>query len=686
MKDLRSPEKRFRPEIEGVRALAAMLVAVYHIWLGSVSGGVDVFFIVSGYLITTSLLTKVERSGRINIFEYLLGLARRLLPLALTVVFVTTAHAIFILPQVQWGQTISQVFSSIFYYQNWMLANNSVDYLAQNNEASPFQHFWALSIQGQFYVTWPLLILLTYFLARKLFKTPIRKTFLTILVIIFVASLSYSVYITATNQPWAYFDTFARVWEFSLGGMLAVLIPYLSFHRLVSLVVGWLGFAIISLTGLILPVSDVFPGYAALLPISGVILIIISAENASQFGVQRLLGSKALVYLGSISYAFYLWHWPLLIFYYHYFNRVTVPFVDGVLILLGSFILSILSAKLLETPIRGMSVRTQKRRLAVVLSAFIIPVLAIGLSWNQYINQVQEAEAVKASNWSPEQEYIIDSDDGEAEQEEDETIYTGPEPSKDVFETAIDDLQPSLIHVTDDLPVIYDDESCYSSSTDPTVNICSMGETENPDYTVALVGGSHSGHWYPALEVAASELNLQIDLYLKDACRYSTDDFDGQLSESCVEWAEQVDEPLIENAPDLVITTASVAGGTKIPQGYLDKWELLEGHTHILALRDNPRMQEDVPACLEEKGIEDCVSPRNEVLYSPLPWENTDGIPDHVSFADFSDRFCDDELCYPVVDDMIVYRDKHHITAVYSRALGPLLTKEIADVLDEIES
>lgn len=143
MKDLAVPEKKFRPELEGVRALAALLVAIYHIWLGSVSGGVDVFFIVSGYLITTSLLNRFERDGKIKIFEYILGLLRRLLPLALTVILFIILVSIFILPQSQWFQTIPHVFSSMFYYQNWQLANEAVDYLAQNNEASPFQHFLA---------------------------------------------------------------------------------------------------------------------------------------------------------------------------------------------------------------------------------------------------------------------------------------------------------------------------------------------------------------------------------------------------------------------------------------------------------------------------------------------------------------------------------------------------------------
>ncbi|MET3683060.1 peptidoglycan/LPS O-acetylase OafA/YrhL [Alkalibacillus flavidus] len=661
MQDLKSPEKKFRPEIEGVRAVAAMLVAIYHIWIGSVSGGVDVFFIVSGYLITTSLLSKIERSGRLQIGEYLLGLGRRLLPLALTVTFVTTVASFFLLPEVQWGQTVSQVFSSMFYYQNWQLAINSVDYLAQNNVASPFQHFWALSLQGQFYITWPIIILLAFFLATKLFKTPLRKTLLSVLITLFIASLSYSIYITAVNQPWAYFSSFARVWEFSIGGMLALLLPYLSFNKITSLMASWLGLATVCLTGIILPVSSVFPGYAALLPITGVILIIISAENASSYGAQKLLGSRPLMYFGSISYAFYLWHWPMLIFYYNYFDVSDVPFLHGLFIIVAAFILSVVTSNVLESPVRNLNVRTQKRRLATILVTFLIPAVIVGVAWNQYIT---EAQASNLENIS---------------------VEGGPEPSADVFDTSLEDVQPSMIEVSSDLPVLYDDDSCYSSTTDPEVNICSMGETENPDYTVALVGGSHSGHWYPAVEEAAKELNLQIDLYLKDACRYSTEDFDGKLSESCMEWNDNVDEPLIESNPDLVITTATVAGDLSIPDGYIEKWEKLEGEMPILALRDHPRMPEDVPTCLEENGIEECTIDREEILRDGIPWEDEENLPDHVYFADFTEYLCDDNNCYPVVDRMITYRDKHHLTAVYARSLGGPLTEEINRILQQID-
>ncbi|PPA69055.1 acyltransferase family protein [Jeotgalibacillus proteolyticus] len=662
MADLRSPEKRFRPELEGVRAVAALLVAIYHIWLGSVSGGVDVFFIVSGYLITTSLLSRMEREGKINYPEYLLGLGRRLFPIAFTVILVTGVLSILLIPKTVWTQTVPQLFSSAFYFQNWQLANNAVDYLAQNNAASPFQHFWALSIQGQFYITWPLLILAAYLIAKKGLKLPVRKTLLTILAIVFTMSLSYSIYITNANQPWAYFDTFARVWEFSLGGMLALVIPYLSFKKPITFIIGWLGLAIICLTGILLPVSNVFPGYAALLPTSGVILVIIAAENGSRFGVQRLLGSKPFLYFGSISYGFYLWHWPLLIFYYAYFGRETISFAGGISILLITFLLSILSVKGIEAPYRKMNIKTSKGKTAGVLAALMLPALIVGSTWGIYVNQTQ-AVGESTIGDHPGAQAISDN--------------IQPNPAAEVI--------PDLIAVKSHLPSFYKEKGCYSTGESAVVTKCSYGVTENPDYTIAVVGGSHSGHWVPALEAMAEEMKLKIDVYNKDACRFSNGDHPKQLTPSCTEWNESLMEPLIAGKPDLVFTTANNNIGDTVPSGYISKWKELEGIATVFAVRDNPRFEDDIPTCVEEKGPEACSVPREELLSSTIPWENTENIPDNVYFADMTEYFCDDQACHAVIGNVLVYRDRHHISTVYAETLANGLKVHIQEALKNKE-
>ncbi|MGJ9458135.1 acyltransferase family protein [Oceanobacillus sp. CF4.6] len=666
MRDLRIPEKKFRPEIEGIRVVAAFLVAIYHIWVGSVSGGVDVFFIVSGYLITISLLNRIERDGKINYIDNLLGLGRRLLPMAMTVLLTTIALSFVIMPTVQWKQIISEVFSSAFYYQNWQLATNSIDYLGQNNNASPLQHFWALSIQGQFYITWPFLITFGFILARKVLKTPIRKTLLSILIVIFLASLSYSIYITAVNQPWAYFDTFARVWEFSLGGMLALLLPYIQINRNLSLILGWIGLAIICFTGVLLPVSTVFPGYVALLPTTGVMLVIIAGENGNKFGVDKFLGSKPFLKLGGISYGFYLWHWPLLIFYYSYFNTDSVTLFGGLAIIILTLILSYALTKILESPIRGLSVKHSKKKLIPILAAFVLSTVLANGAWAAYTNNEAQTSVLGK---------VIKEDYPGAL-----AIHEDIQPNPDV--------EPLLEDPTakESLPEFYSDGSCYSTMRESEVTMCSYGDTEDPDYTLALVGGSHSGHWFPALKELSNDLNIQIDVYNKDACRFSANDMNETLSETCITWNKNVVDPLLEAKPDIIFTTANVAEATTIPQGYIDQWGKFEGVSEILAMRDTPRMPEDIPLCLEQNDDETCSVEREEVLSGEIPWENTDGLPENVTFADLSNYFCDDETCYPVIGNMVVYRDKHHITNLYSETLSEPLKDELLRAIEKVNN
>ncbi|MDW0113113.1 acyltransferase family protein [Sporosarcina saromensis] len=663
MSDLRVTPKKFRPELEGVRAVAALLVAVYHIWLGRVSGGVDIFFVVSGYLITTSLISRILRDQRIQFSDFYLGLARRLFPLAFTVIFISTLLSIFILPKTVWSETIAQVFASIFYMENWQLAWNSVDYLAQNNEASPFQHFWALSLQGQFYLTWPLLITIVYIIAKKIFRTPVRKTLLVVLILMFAVSLTYSIYLTNVNQPYAYFNTFARVWEFSLGGILALLLPYIKPIKVISVVIGWLGLLIILLTGIIFSVSSMFPGYVALLPLTGVIFIIISAENTTSFGVARLLSSRPLLYFGGISYGFYLWHWPILIFYFEVFDKEVVPFFHGLILLLISFILATITIHFIEKPIRALSIHQHKKIVVKYVASFTGTVLLLTVSWSSYLHLLEKDMKYEMSDYPG---ALVISDAVKATK--------GIEP------------YPNLLTLDKDLPHFYEDPNCYSAMSEGgRVKECIFGELENPDLTIALVGGSHSGHWFPALEEIADNRRIQLKVLNKDACRFSTDDFGGR--ESCEEWNENVTKYLKEDPVDIIFTTSTVGAGDHVPEGYLEKWKEFEGISEIFAIRDNPRMPKDVRSCLEKnvKNPSKCGKTRDKALSSNIPWSSLDNKPPNVTFGDLSDYFCVGKKCSPVIGNVFVYRDAHHLTATYAKTLSKALEAEMNPLIERLQ-
>ncbi|AXH98841.1 acyltransferase [Sporosarcina sp. PTS2304] len=664
MNDLRSPEKRFRPEIEGVRTIATLLIAIYHIWLGRVSGGIDVFFIISGYLMTLSLLSRIERTGSVGFSNFILGLARRLFPQALFVIVVTGVLSLVFLPKVEWGEIVNHIAASTFYFENWRLAFDAVDYLALDNSASPFQHYWSLGVQGQFYILWPIILTTVYVIARKLLRTPVRKTLLVALVGVCAVSLTYSIYQTHHNQPWAYFDTFTRMWEFSIGGVFALVSPYLRVNERLRTVVGWIGLLIICLTGVLLPVSTVFPGYLAFVPISGVLLILTATEIPTSFGVDRLLHMKPLIYLGGLTYGIYLWHWPLLIFYRAHMNTTSVPIVDGLILLLITIVLSVFSTKLLEKPVLKMGRGHEKRQLIAVLSFMLLITCTSIITISVYIQKT----SASMMNW----------DQTEKDYPGAKSIYYDIEPPEGLEPI------PSALAIKTDLPKFYNDAECLGRDL-TEVKKCSYGKVDNPAYVLALVGGSHSGHWFPALEILAEELDFRIDVYNHDGCRFTDEDPDGYLTENCVEWNANLIDELMKDPPDLVFTTATLNKHDKVLPGYINQWKYLEDITTIFAIRDNPRMKENIPLCLEKaKDPLDCAIDRIDGISDIIPWENTKGIPSNVIFEDLTDYFCDDTTCYPVIGNVIVYRDNNHLTAEYAKTLATPLKEPLQQAFRSI--
>ncbi|SDO12590.1 acyltransferase family protein [Halobacillus aidingensis] len=656
-------KRKFRPEIEGLRAIAAILVAVYHIWLGNVSGGVDVFFVVSGFLITISLLNMFEKTGKIDIFGFLLKLGKRLFPIAFSVLIFVIITSFYFLPQSQWSTIIKEVAASLVYFENWELASNSVDYLAQNNVASPVQHFWAMSTQFQFYIIWTLVLITSIAIAKKLNMKTRNSLFYT-LIVIFVVSISYSVYKTSVNQPWAYFDTFARAWEFAIGGILSLVIANISFNKSTNLIIGWLGlFGLVS-CGLLLQVSTVFPGYAALWPVLSAVLILIAGNTGGKFGVHHLLSAKPLVRFGGISYGFYLWHWPLLILYFNIIGNDTVPITHGLLIIGLAIVLSYVTTHLFEKPIRNKKIQS-KPKLAFILVAIAVPVVILNGSWSWYVKDAQFASAsveISNSNDYPGALVMASNDD-----------FHSDEP-----------FAPSVLQAKEETPKSYDD-GCHQGMEESEVILCEYGEVDNPDYTIALVGGSHSAHWLAPLEAYANEENIKILNYTRSACRFSSESYllTTELDQkTCAEWNESVMDELIEKKPDLVYTTADATEWEGIPEGYVDQWEKLGEHDiNVFALKDNPRAEFDIPTCIDEHGAnaKECTTENDLEDLS----DDIDKLDlDNVYYADLTDKFCEEDVCKPIIGNVLVYQDGHHLTRTYAETLTPFVGEKVSKALD----
>ena len=658
-------ERKFRPEIEGLRAIAALLVAFYHIWLDNVSGGIDVFFVVSGFLITTSLLNRYERTGKIDFFSYILNLAKRLFPLAFTVLFFTTIASILFLPQILWLQTLKEIIASALYIENWQLARNAVDYLAQNNEASPVQHFWAMSVQWQFYFIWPILLIFSIILAKYIFKKTIQMAFLITLISVFSLSLIYSIYLTAQNQPWAYFDTFTRVWEFGLGGIIALIISKISLQKSISTFMGWLGLIGLISCGMILQVGNIFPGYAALWPTLCAVFIILAGNQGGSFGVHRLLSNKLLVQFGGISYGFYLWHWPILIFYFTITGFEQVNVLHGLMIIIASIVLSYLSTNFIEKPYRTNQALSNFK-ITFFSVCFAMPVLMLSVGWYYSLGIIEQPNTVYANEDYPGARVFASN-------------------SQEEFVNDFEQFAPTPLQVRNDLPIAYFD-GCHQVKGAPEMIKCDYGATEDWTYTVALVGGSHALQWLPALLSFAEEDNIKVVNYTKAECRFTLDE---DVTDDCALWNEDVINSLTSEKPDLVFTNADVGKEQMptVPTGYLAMWKLLEeANMEVFGIRDNPWMGFDIPYCVDTNGAtsDECIVERDKVILSDSPWSQLAEKPANVHYTDLNDYICDEDYCNPVEGNVLVYRDDNHLSASYSTTLGPIVRDHLMPILEDV--
>ncbi len=403
----------FRPEIQGLRAFAVLLVVLYHVWVGKVSGGVDVFLFISAFLLSLSFMRKINEGKPLNLFSYWMHVFQRLLPVATVVIACTTIASFFVLAPSRWSQTVTDARSSLFYFQNWNLAFSSVDYYAQNASVkSPFQHFWSLSIQGQIFIIWPLLFAAVAYVVRR-FRGNLFTTAVFIFNTVFVASLTFSIVETDTNQGFAYFDTRTRLWEFAIGTLLAMLTLKWKAPEKARVVMGWVGIIGLVTCGAILPVERAFPGYLALWPVISGALVIMAGRTNSRWGIDRLLVSAPLQNLGNISYALYLVHWPILILYSSAVGTSRVNFIEGAVIILASIGLAWLLIRFVEKPLRYrkdpfvpwlmmkmrfktiFSVKTWADQLAFILAIFLVagvPLVA-AQAWVGYRNTQSEQNA-----------------------------------------------------------------------------------------------------------------------------------------------------------------------------------------------------------------------------------------------------------------------------------------------------
>lgn len=659
-------EAAFRPEIEGLRAVAATLVAVFHIWFGRVSGGVDVFFVVSSFLITTGLLGQVERTGTVDFARFWGRLIRRLLPAALFVLFVVIVASVLWQSKSRWRDTIEHVAASAVYLENWKLSLDAVDYLAQNSPPPPVQHYWALSVQGQFYFIWPFVFFATAWVARRT-GVAFRGMLVPALLLIFAVSIAFSVYITHVDQPRAYFNTFARAWEFCIGALLAVLISKVTLPNAVRLPMGWIGLLAILSCGFLFQVSRVFPGYAALWPTLGGALVIITGTTRG-FGVDKLLASRPMVYLGGISYGIYLWHFPILSFCRAYAEPDSIGIVQGLCIIGASIVLAGLTTRFIEMPLRGIKAKSDKPWHSFALGAALLVPVVISLAvWTLHYRELRHeardrAHAARSSHpgaQAMEPGFVAPASYGKER-------YPGP------------------LIVYDDREM-FADRRCFQRRLGRPYD-CVLGAPYGK-FVMVVVGGSHSSQWMPVLESIARKKQWKLVHLARANCPfYIGEKVSEAESETCDDWNLDVLEKLLALRPDAVFMTSTREkdGDEYVPKGYVDAWRALSRENiRVVAVRDNPKVTFDAPECVELHGEDEqkCWLVRSEVLEVPNPTDTLEDPPPNVRFIDLSDYFCDATTCKPVIGNVTVYRHLSHITGTFARTMEPMLTRELERVL-----
>ncbi|WP_287383666.1 acyltransferase family protein [Gordonia sp. (in: high G+C Gram-positive bacteria)] len=703
-----------RTDLDGLRGLAIMLVACFHIWFGRVSGGVDVFLALSGYFFLGSLLRhaigahapRVSLGATLNPWPRLSRLLRRLLPALFTMLLAVTVLTVLIFPQTRWVNVGREVIASALYYQNWYLAWNSQDYLAASSANSPLQHVWSMAVQGQFF----LVTLVTALALAGLLKvgarvlaplarpTVIRTIIGATVLAVAAASFAWAQHRMAINQPFNYFDTFARVWEPLAGGLLAIWLPTMRVHRMVRNVVTVAALALIVSCGWWIDGVDEYPGPMALVPVGATLAIIWAgavAQETSRPGegprpmpeVNRLLAGRWPVWVGSIAYSLYLWHWPLLIFYLSWRGADEAGVLEGVGLLAVSIALAWLTKRYVEDPLRGgAGPRHASRRVAwlsyrAVVSAVLVlltMVAGVGIkAWEHHVSAT-----------------VVDTRDL------DPAVYPGARAFLHGVPVPAVAPQPSPLKVLHDYPETSTD-GFMSDFTDGEIHVGTYG-APNGSKTIALVGGSHSEMWITALNIIGKRNDFTVKTYLKMGCPLSTDPEPKQRGvpyPQCYEWGQRVVKRVLEDRPDAVFTTSTrphdTAFGDWVPPDYLPIFDtFLDAGIPIFGMRDTPWPHNshggiDTPTCLADGGsATDCATRRVSALLDVDPARAVAATRPLFHPLDVSDGVCQrpgsvpDPLCPAIIGNIIVYKDWHHLSATYVRSLTDEVERQMGLALD----
>lgn len=666
--------------------MAVGLVLLFHAGVPLVSGGfigVDVFFVLSGFLITGLIIREVERTGRLNLSRFYARRIRRLLPAAaLTTVGVAVLTVAF-LPVTRWYSITQDIFASTLYYVNWRLAGQSVDYMNAEGPASPLQHFWSLAIEEQFYVVWPLLIAVLLVASRV--RSRHRMWFGIILGAVAVGSLAWSLSYTSTDPGRAYFVTTTRAWELAAGGLLAVAALRLGATPVwVRRVAGWLGLVVIGVGAVTINSATPYPGTAAIVPVAGSLLVIFSGLGDRR-GEVRLLSLPVMQDVGALSYSLYLWHWPLLVVAAAKWanDDGVLPMSLGLVVVAASAVPAWLSYRAVERPIHTSTRLGRSVRGSMVVGVVAIVVGLLGALYVQ--GSTPPVRQLKAGE-NPGAAALVRAGGG----------------WMDPTTTRLDRVFPGPAEAFGSF-----DWTCETTTVDSAVvDECELF-TENTGARVAAVGDSHLQHWLPAIRKVAEENNWRLTVYIKQGCPLIERAIPREEVPyaTCEVWNATVQDLLAAQTFDLMLVGSidrtraydqqgalqvADAGVSVLVEGYTAAWNRAAPEIGaIVAIRGTPVPGSDVPECLAQarKDVTECdlseeVDPEAAGLAFATAVED---VPE-AKLLDMNDVVCPSTPCPAVIGGVLVYRDGTHLSAAYVETLAPLFEERLAELVGDLDS
>ena len=693
-----APRQKFRLDIQGIRAIAVLLVVANHIAPGAAPGGyvgVDVFFVVSGYLITMLLVREGESGGRVSLSRFYARRARRILPAATVVTIVTVCGSLLVLPLIRAQTVLEDAVWATFFASNIRMATVGTDYFAQGEPPSPLRHYWSLAVEEQFYLVWPLLVLLCLVWIARRGGRPgpsLRRTAGFLIAGIVVVSLVWSAWATYASPVTAYFSTFARAWELGIGAACALLPRGLRLPGAVRQLLAYGGLGAIGLSVLALSEATPYPGTAALLPVLGTAALIVAGLGEQQTNlVGRGLAVTPLVRVGDWSYSIYLWHWPLIVLLRSYLGPErfsSIPVRLTVLVMI--FVLSWATYRWVETPFRtGRAWRPTGRALLIypVSVAVSLAMVVVGTQVISY----------RLGEWSDEPAISVADYRGKKLGHEPHValVRASVLAAKDGREVP-SDLTPGLLDLRGQT---FSLGRCdYRTGT---TKLCPIGD-EDADRSIVVLGDSHARALAPAIEELGREHGYRVYVLVYSGCMATDleqiDRHTGRRWDDCESFKDWARQRVTDLSPEVVVVSTHAGqvvdpatGDTlsgKDSEQYLavleDGWtryleDLDTDAGRVYVVGNTPKLPRETGVCLSfgNPDLGDCSfhPGRHSIRQAEVSFAAARSAG--VGVVDALKWFCADNLCPAVVGSYITMRDSEHMTPDYSRWLAEPLATEL---------